>query len=520
MADENFTPAPVELASGVGSNSFNAEPTSEELTQQALDPQGFKQLQQGQDVQSMLNAQSPTPLGRPVTPPIAETLSNLGKVEPQQLAADSAAMTPAAPQQPSGVVSVLDKLPQPEQQAPNVMPQLDTSGLAGYQKAMQANNAIADATAAKAVADQAEIANAEKAYVVAEQKRAETKAAFDTDYNGKMAQYEQSIADYKEAAGDKVIPGQLLANMSTGQKIQSGIFMALSAYGSALSGQENQALKVINNAINQDIDAQKFNIDNKLKGARMGVEGSQYLVAQMRDKFHDDESATLAARAAMLSITQQHLNMNASKLDQATAGPKAQALNGQIQVQMDAVKAQLKQAQATQFMMSNLTGDKVRNLSDNELTTIESLNKGSRDRYVKGYGFAANSEQAKKFTEYAAEVSPAISGIERIQILAKDFNRVTDMKKRAEISTELAAVLGALRIPITGPGILTEKEKNDIKNDVIGDPTSITRLPSLMKAKLQTTLNKLQTDLANRGHIAGLEDSSFKRSSKSSTFKD
>lgn len=518
-----FAPEEVQLAPGVGENVQQETLTPSQRYERAFDPAGFAAEQNGQVVPSLLNAATPTPTGEPVNPSIATTLSNLGKVEPQQLADASRALTPLQQPQAPQVTSILDQLPQDNvQQSPTgpQAPQIADPYTKAFEQQQAANNAIASAVTAKAQADQTAFQNAEKAYVEAEQKREEAKIKFDSDYNERINQFNQSIADMKQAAGDKVIPGKVLADMSTGQKIQAGLFMALSAYGSAMSGQESQALKVINNAINADIDAQKFNIENKLRGARAGVEANQYLVSQMRQKFQDDESAILASRAAMLAMTQQQLNTNASKLDERTAGPKAKALNAQLEVQKQGVLQQLKQAQAQQFMINNITGDKIKNLSDAELRAMESIDKGYRDRYVRGYGPAANSEQAKKFTEYAAEIGPALDSLDRIKGLTKNFNKVTDLTKRAQIQAEISALVGNLRIPITGPGILTPAERKMIENDVIGNPNSLLNLNFLQRAKLDTIYNKLSSDMAKRGSLAGLPDSSFKRSSKSTTFKD
>lgn len=529
MANE-FTAAPIELASGIGENNVTAPLLpQEDLYNQAFDPAAFeaeKQRKQGNEVQSLLNAASPTPLGKPITPSVAETLSTLGKVEPAQVGAASIALdgaqVPQAPQ-PVGPYAI-----NPTAQVSATPPVTDINPLSGIAGSMdaafvqqqQAARDVAKATEAKAVADQTQFKNAEAGYAKAEVERAETKMKFDADFKGKMQSYEQSVEEYKQAAGEKVIPGRLLADMSTGQRIQTGIFMALSAYGSAMSGQENQALKVINNAIDKDIDAQKFNLENKLKGARIGIEGSQYLMAQMRNKFGDDITATLASKDAMLAMTQQKLHMNSSKFDQATAGPKAQAMISQIEMQRQQLKMQMEQQQAQNYMLKQVQGRGKHVLSDAELTVMESVQKGYRERHVPGFGQATDGEQKKKFVEYYSEINPAIEGLGRIQTLAKDFNKITDLTKRAQIQTELAAVLGALRIPITGPGILTESERQSILKDVIGNPNAIVTLPSLMRAKLQTTMNKLSTDLAARGKIAGLPDDSFQKPTSKKFFLD
>jgi len=498
-------------------------PEAQQSYDKAFDVTGAAENNFG-EVQSLLNAQSPTPLGTPVNPPIDYTLQNVGAIEPNQLAdataaqANGAPLAPAAaqanqypatnfdangaaqivpaPTAPAQVTSVADKLnaTQNVPQAP-VSDPMEGKVAAAFNAQQQSNNAVAKAVEAKAVADQAQFASAEKAYVKAEEERQKVKMQFDSDYNAKINNYEASVADYKQAAGDKIIPGKLVANMDTPQKLQTGLFMALSAYGSALSGQENQAMKVINNAINQDIDAQRFNIENKLKGARMGIEANQYLLVQMKDKFKDDESAILASRAAMLQMTQQQLNINASKLDQATAGPKAVALNSQLEMQKQQVLAQLKQQQAQQFMLQQISGgDGSRNLTP---VQVAALPKELKETYVQGYGFGtAGAPGAQEFQKVRASTEPAISAAKRVLDLTQNFNRVTDMEKAAKISSEMKALAGALRVPFTGPGALTESEYNRLM-DTLGDPTGLANIPKLQRARLKTVLNKLQLDLNN-----------------------
>lgn len=538
MADESqFTAAPIDLANGIGAN--NEVPSNEPIRytqQQQIDHANAmelaKQQEQGNQVESLLNAASPTPLGKPVNPPIAETLSNLGKIEPAQLGAASIALDGKAPQ--AAPVDPAAEYAMPTANDPAgvsattisgynsaaVPGQLEGSLTASYDQQQAANNAIAAATQNKAKADQAQFANAEKAYAKAEVERAENKLKFDADFNGRMQSYEASVAEYKEAAGEKVMPGRLLAEMATGQRVQAGIFMALSAYGASISGQENQALKVINNAIDKDLEAQKFNLENKLKGARMGVEGSQYIMAQMRTKFGDDEAATLASRAAMLAMTQQQLNVNASKLDQATAGPKAQAMNALLEGQKQQMLMQLKQSQAQSYMLQSVQGGNKKVLSDSELTVMESVNKGYRDRWVQGFGPAANSEQAKEFIKYTESIVPAIEGLERVQALARDYNKISDYGKRKQIEAEVSSLVGALRVPVTGPGVLTPAEAAMIRNNVIGDPSKLLAMSKFQMMTLQTTLNKLKSDVRTRGKIAGLPEDSFAKPTTKKYFID
>jgi len=118
-------------------------------------------------------------------------------------------------------------------------------------------------------------------------------------------------------------------------------------------------------------------------------------------------------------------------------------------------------------------------------------------------GVVGSKEDAQKFKEYRAEVAPAVAGGKRILELTKDFNRVTDLKKKAEIQSELIALTGQLRVPLTGPGTMSPAEYERLLK-AVGDPTSLGTLPTVERVKLNTIINKLEKDLNDRAQSIGL----------------
>jgi hypothetical protein len=78
------------------------------------------------------------------------------------------------------------------------------------------------------------------------------------------------------------------------------------------------------------------------------------------------------------------------------------------------------------------------------------------------------------------------------------------MTKRAQMQTELAALVGQLRLPFTGPGAMTNEEYKRLA-ETIGDPTKFAAMPAWERVKLQTVLKKLNGDLKTRAKAAGLQ---------------
>ena len=86
-----------------------------------------------------------------------------------------------------------------------------------------------------------------------------------------VASYQTHVADLdaetnrisQSLVDSKIDPARLWHNSSTGGKVLASIGMILSGIGSGLSGQPNMALKVIDDAIARDIEAQKADLGKK-----------------------------------------------------------------------------------------------------------------------------------------------------------------------------------------------------------------------------------------------------------------
>jgi hypothetical protein len=110
---------------------------------------------------------------------------------------------------------------------------------------------------------------------------------------------------------------------------------------------------------------------------------------------------------------------------------------------------------------------------------------------------------------FQGEVIPAIQGANRILELSKDGSRF-NLEDRARISTDLKALVGQLRIPFTGPGVLTDKEYDRLL-ETIGNPNEFFALPSIERIKVETVIDKLSKDLKERYRQAGIKDTQSKR---------
>ena len=124
--------------------------------------------------------------------------------------------------------------------------------------------------------------------------------------NEVLAAVEAATLEYKNAEIDS---GRIWQRKGTGSRILAAIAAGLGAYASAMSGTKNFALEIINNAISDDIEAQKAEI--ALKGGV--ITEQRNLLSDLRRKGMSDNEAANAARVIMLKRSETMLQEKLAK---------------------------------------------------------------------------------------------------------------------------------------------------------------------------------------------------------------
>jgi hypothetical protein len=459
------------------------------------------------------NFMAPPPGTAQMTPEVTEAARQMGvdpqallnQMQSQQMADREIAETP---QVQDSVHGPQDFVAPPQAQQPtqamqpgvSAGPSQDISGGIGasFNREQAANKAAAEAGALKAQEQAAFLEKSNEELAKSQAKMEQMGMEMEQKGNEqitKLQEVQQKMQDFKFQ--------DFWENKSTGQKVLAGIAIALGGIGAAYQGPgaKNGALEIINQAIDRDLNQQKLNLDKLGKEA----EGTKGILAAMNQQFDNRVQAESAARAILLQRTQNELARIATKYESPELQAKAQVLNEQLERQKIATVAAFKQQAQIQELLNraNSGNADMRNLTPAQVAQIDKVEKGFAESYVPGYGRAINKDAALDFSKYRNEIEPAINGAKRIMELSKNFNRITDQTQRAKIQTELAALVGQLRLPFTGPGAMTDKEYDRLAA-TIGDPTKFAALPAWERAKLQTVLKKLETDLGGRAKNAGL----------------
>lgn len=177
---------------------------------------------------------------------------------------------------------------------------------------------------------------AQQQQLIASQELAKSQISGNNTLIGQLAelpsasQIQQNYAKSDKALMDslqnnKIDPNRVWNNMSTGNHVLAGIGMLLSGIGSGRTGGQNLAIKMIDDTIDKDVEAQKNDQSNKYNMWKMN-----------RERMGSDIAATLATKNQLITAAQFQAQNAVSKFNSASA----QANFSQLQAAAEQQKAQ------------------------------------------------------------------------------------------------------------------------------------------------------------------------------------
>lgn len=172
------------------------------------------------------------------------------------------------------------------------------------------NEAAAQEKQAKAISD---------VYKTSQDNMAKFNQDFATKYND--LDQENKMLTQKVMSG-QLDPNRVWKNTSTGGKIAAGIGMLLSGIGSGLTGQRNMAMDVINNTIDKDIEAQRYDLGK-----------TNTLLSMNLQKYGRLDHAYEITKNQELSMVQAKIAQIAATSQSPIAAAKAQQALAQLDMQ-------------------------------------------------------------------------------------------------------------------------------------------------------------------------------------------
>lgn len=393
-------------------------------------------------------------------------------------APQAASQASLAPEQPQEQPQMADPLADvaPEQPAPQ--DGLNTS-MAGLQQ---------EANAKTQLAKDAEEQRTKQIDVLANAKADYEKSI--AELNGER---EALIADIQASHVDpeKYWTGDKDGNGSH-SKIMSAIGMIMAGFNPTNS--PNAAINFIQHQMEQNLKAQQMNLDSKNNLLKMNLA-----------QFGNLKEAQEATRVMQNDMMANQLELAAAKAAQPMA--KAQLLQaaGKLKMEANAKTQQLAQTKT----ISNLiqTARQKPEMADQVLNALEGVDPKRaselRQLHVPGMGFASSNEGAKVSREMASMVNTAKGDIQVLKDMIKKGGKSLNPQTIAKADTIRRGLIGKLRVPITGPGAMSEGEREMLEK-MIPDITSVMSLDSSNKTRLDTLSQRLDASLSNTLSANGL----------------
>jgi hypothetical protein len=312
---------------------------------------------------------------------LSEAIKNLSSkyIVPEDKAA------PQAPVDQAPSPAVASQGSQPQQQAPQIpqqQPQLQPQGTLPQQaqqdlnQQTQANTAMGQNTAAS-LSQQSKIQGQGAQQMSGLQQRYE-------DIGNQLHKNFEDTA--QQVASAKIDPQGWWHNKNTGQKVLTAIGMLFAGAGGGVAGHPEAASNLINKFIDNDIEAQKADINNK-----------NTLLGKYMEMYNSVPQAENAARLTLGSAIEGQINQQASKLGSQNAQLAAQSANGALRQQLLPQIEGLARGQVMSQMYGNMnqpnggaqSGSAEQQYQDrmqNMRVLNPDLGKDMQDKYLPGVG--------------------------------------------------------------------------------------------------------------------------------------
>ena len=314
--------------------------------------------------------------------------------------------------------------------------------------------------------------------------------------NEVLAAVEAATLEYKNAELDT---GRIWQRKGTGSRILAAIAAGLGAYASAMSGTKNFALEIINNAISDDIDAQKSEI--ALKGGV--ITEQRNLLSDLIRKGMSDTEAENAARVIMLSQAQTMLQERLAKIKVGSVKQEGallqEQLNNEREMKLETLRLSVAPKTVVTEKETQQAGPALVNLTARELAkqralgtaegkseakqTVELSDAERRALSVPGYiGVAPTVEEAKKARDASKKMTEGIEALDNLVAMRKKHGFETDWfgwlpdADREAAKTDAILFLGMIKNQLfLDLGVLQDADVKLLARAVPQDPLGVFR---------------------------------------------
>lgn len=315
-----------------------------------------------------------------------------------------------------------------------------------------------------------------------------------------MALQQQYKTDYDELNNERQ---GLIHDVQNGQinpekfwdnhsKLASSIGMIIAGFNPTNS--PNAAMQYLDKQMEANLKAQQMNLDSK-----------KSLLSANLQQFGNMKDAMNMTRVMQADLVTNQLQTAAAKASSPLAKAAALKAAGDIQAKyaplFQQVAKQATMQKATQA--ANQDPRKIPALITALQATDPEAAKDMRQRFIPGLGLANDLEGAKGLREMQTTVKTVKSSINRLREIISTSGKSMSPDARAEADTLRGLLIGRLRVPITGPGAMSEGERQLLEK-MIPDATGMMSLDSRSKTRLDALDKSVQTNYRNMAIANGL----------------
>ncbi len=318
------------------------------------------------------------------------------------------------------------------------------------------------------------------------------------DYQKQLSTAQNQVqGQYDLLKSSTVKPNQLYENLSTGSKIQAGLAIGLGALGAAFTGGPNQALGIIQNAIDRDIDTQKANVGIREKAFGASQTAYSTLAKNLGDK---ELAANMLEKRAYESVGQQ-LDAQLATTKDSEALAKGQELKANIMAKQAEIQERIDTATSAKVSSTAQQGIAPLGPDGKPIYLPPADIQARMVTYPNGNKMlAGTAEGAGKMQDVIAN-NQSLNGVIDKMLALREKNGINVLPSADKAQMEsLQGVLKAKLKEALGFRALTDTDEKLIENMQGGDANGIGQVV----ARLNELKSNFNEDANNMLHAKGL----------------
>lgn len=278
------------------------------------------------------------------------------------------------------------------------------------------------------------------------------------NHNANMQKIDSEIKQLtSDVTNQKIDPNRAWSNRSGANKVMASIGVLLSGIGSGLTGQGNMAMKVIDDEINRDIEAQKMELGKK-----------ENLLGINLRRYGDLQTATQATMLQLNGIVQGQIAAAAAKTNSQQAMQQARLQIADLNNKSILLMNDLAQKEAVRQAMQSLSGP---GGGDSQ---VQMLPEEVRNRAVKiggKYALAIDDNSAKEARKIVGANDAMIANLDKLMSLRQKYGSETIP---GPVKQEMETIASSLQLAIKEAKQLgtLDKGAERFMEKLVANPTS------------------------------------------------